>query len=121
MPSLTDPGIIIQNAGDGDQGTYYYSSKFKSYIWIGRQMFDFGANFYMSTAPAPEGPWVPMYKIFSGKNGDGIVGAYSLQAHPALLPSTNAAENGIYLSYTQPWQATTCNSYTQPLLYLEFQ
>lgn len=78
------------------------------------------ADFYITTSPAPEGPWRAPVKIWSGPNGDGFVGAYSLQAHPALLPSLTASEKGIYVSYTQQWNPSTLATYVTPLAYLEF-
>ncbi|KAK4498404.1 hypothetical protein PRZ48_011062 [Zasmidium cellare] len=118
LPSINDTTAVIPNAGAGGQGTFYYSNYYKSYIWIGQAALEPVANFYISTAPAPEGPWVLPYKLFQGTNGDGFVGAYSLQANPALLPSTDASENGIYLTWTQPWST---GPYVTPLVYLAFQ
>lgn len=118
MPPITDRTAIIPNCGASWQGTYYYSSYYKLYFWIG-QKYDIGAvaNFWITTASAPEGPWVTPYLLWQGQNGDGFVGAYTLQAHPGLLPSTNAAENAIYLTYTQVWSS---GPYITPLVYLEF-
>lgn len=118
VPSINDTSAIIPNAGAGGQGTFYYSNYYTSYIWIGQAALEPVANFYISTAPAPEGPWIPPYRFFQGVNGNGFVGAYSLQANPALLPSTDASENAIYLTYTQPWSTGT---YVTPLVYLQFQ
>ncbi|KXT03640.1 hypothetical protein AC579_1586 [Pseudocercospora musae] len=122
MPaSLSDPTIVLPGAGDGWQGTYYWSSYYNSMIWIGQRAQRPVAWFYISTAPAPEGPWTDMSLLWKGQDGDGFVGAYSLQAHPALLPSNNAAENAIYLSYTQVWNPATYPAFTMPLVYLQFQ
>lgn len=117
VPGINDATVVIPNCGAGGQGTFYYSSYYKSYIWIGQAGFPV-ANFYISTAPAPEGPWVQPYLLYKGENGDAFVGAYSLQANPALLPSTDASENAIYLTYTQPHKT---GPYVTPLIYLQFQ
>ncbi|KAI5370422.1 hypothetical protein Slin14017_G013010 [Septoria linicola] len=122
MPKITDLSAIIPNAGAGWQGTYYYSSAWKSYVWIGQKYNEPVAWFYISTAPAPEGPWVEPYKFWEGANGNGFVGAYTLQAHPGLLPSTDASENAIYLTWTQPWGSEAAAlPYITPLAYIEFQ
>ncbi|KAF2174063.1 hypothetical protein M409DRAFT_16337 [Zasmidium cellare ATCC 36951] len=118
LPSINDTTAVIPNAGAGGQGTFYYSNYYKSYIWLGQAALEPVANFYISTAPAPEGPWILPYKLWQGQNGNGFVGAYSLQANPALLPSTDASENAIYLTYTQPW---TTGPYVTPLVYLTLQ
>lgn len=117
MPSINSTDCGLPNAGAGGQGTFYYSTYYASYVWIGQAELEPVANFYISTAPAPEGPWVKPYLLWQGQNGDAFVGAYTLQAHPSLLPSNNAAENGIYLSYTKP-MAT--GPYTTPLVYVQF-
>lgn len=118
---------VIANAGLGGQGTFYYSSYFSRFIWIGQSVgLDGGsATFYITASPAPEGPWAEPQKLFVGQDGDhDIVGGYSLQAHPALLPSGPqvASEKGIYLSWTQQWRESTVGAgYTTPLVYLEFE
>lgn len=117
VPSLNSTDCGLPNAGAGGQGTFYYSTYYSSYIWIGQAELEPVANFYISTAPAPEGPWVKPYLLYQGQNGDAFVGAYTLQAHPSLLPSNNAAENGIYLSYTKPMAS---GPYTTPLIYVQF-
>jgi hypothetical protein len=122
MPSLNTPEAIIPNAGTGWQGTFYYSTAFQSYIWIGQALGQPVADFYITTAPAPEGPWIEPYLLWQGENGDGFVGAYSLQAHTSLLPSGNLAEErGIWVTYTQNWNPETLANYVTPLVWLEFQ
>ncbi|KAM3415310.1 hypothetical protein BST61_g8839 [Cercospora zeina] len=118
MPKKSDRSAIIPNCGAGWQGTYYYSSYYKSFIWIGQKYHEPVALFYISTAPAPEGPWVEPYLLWKGQDGTGFVGAYTLQANPALLPSTDASENAIYLTWTQPYKD---GPYLTPLAYIEFQ
>lgn len=118
---------IIPNAGYGGQGTFYYSSYFSRFIWIGQSsgLDGTSAHFYITTAPAPEGPWEAPTMLFAGENGDdAIAAAYTLQAHPALLPSGPevASENGIYVTWTQQWQEGTVSSrYVTPLVWLEFE
>lgn len=121
VPKITDKSNVIPNAGTGWQGTFYYSSAFGAYVWIGQQFMSPVADFWITTAPSPQGPWATPYKIWSGTNGDGFVGAYSLQAHPAMLPSLTATERGIYVSWTQQWSEATLSTYVTPLAYLEFQ
>ncbi|ORY59112.1 uncharacterized protein BCR38DRAFT_412828 [Pseudomassariella vexata] len=100
-PSFAETSAAIPNAGSGQQGTYYFSSYFSSYVWIGMQGGD-NADFYITTAPEPWGPWEPVELLWRapvGTNKFGLV-AYSTQAHPDM------SENGgdgrdIYLSYTR--------------------
>lgn len=117
---------ILPNAGAGGQGTFYYSSYLNSYVWIGQSTGLVGASatFFMTTAPSPAGPWVEPYLLWEGENGDNDAApAYSLQAHPGLLPSGAevASERGIYVSWTQQWMERTCASvYVTPLVWVEF-
>ena len=121
MPGINDTSAIITNAGAGGQGTFYYSTYYSSYIWIGQAAISVSADFYITTAPAPEGPWITPYLLYSGANGDSGLGGYSLQANPALLPSGDASENAIYLTWTQDFQTSTYGAYVTPLVYLTFQ
>lgn len=118
VPNFNDTTILLPNCTKGGQGTFYYSTAWSSYVWIGQSSSDPNANFWMSTSPAPEGPWAPAWQIYSGPNGNYIVGGYTLQAHPALLPSGNAAEKEIYLTWTQPWAN---QPYVTPLVHVQFQ
>jgi len=119
-PAMHDAGIAIANAGAGGQGTFYWSAYFNAYVWIGGTEFP-GADFFITTAPSPEGPWTATKKIYSGESGNyNGIGAYSCVAHPALLPSDDASENGIYLTWTQQWNTTTYGAYTTPLVYVTF-
>lgn len=117
---INDTTVTIPNAGAGGQGTFYYSSYYNLYIWIGQSVFSVVADFWMCTAPTPEGPWTAPVLIFQGANGDDtFISSYSLQAHTSLLPSGNAAsENGIYLTWTQQ---NTNTPYVTPLVYVQFQ
>ena len=117
MPGINDSASIISNAGDGGQGTFYYSNYFSSYVWIGQAAHSALADFYITTAPAPEGPWIKPYLIYKGTNGDSsIAGGYSLQAHPGLLKSSD--QNGIYLTWTEQFENTTYGAYVTPLVYV---
>ncbi|KAF2722118.1 hypothetical protein K431DRAFT_284318 [Polychaeton citri CBS 116435] len=119
QPAITDSDAIISNAGAGGQGTFYYSEHFQSYIWIGQGNYNH-ANFLITTAPAPEGPWIEPYDLYQGANGDnGIAGGYTLTANPALLK--DPSENAIYLSWTQQFDGNTYGAYVTPLVYLQFQ
>ncbi|WPH02006.1 Hypothetical protein R9X50_00486000 [Acrodontium crateriforme] len=120
MPSINSTSAVIKNGGAGGQGTFYYSDHFNSYVWIGAPYISVTSGFYLTTAPAPEGPWVQPYKIYQGTDGDypGI-GAYTLQAHPGLLKSSS--QDGIYISWTQQWDSKTYGAYTTPLVYVQWQ
>ncbi|KAK4496975.1 hypothetical protein PRZ48_011424 [Zasmidium cellare] len=121
-PSINSTTAPLPNAGAGGQGTFYYSAAFQSYIWIGQQAISASADFYMSTAPAPEGPWIEPYLIFQGRNGDNAIGGYSLQAHPALLASEDKSERGIWVSWTQQFEKGTMGAvYNTPLVWVEFE
>ncbi|KXT12030.1 hypothetical protein AC579_4647 [Pseudocercospora musae] len=114
-PTFNSTSHTLPNAGAGGQGTFYHSSYFNSYVWIGKRTGIVGSSaaFFISTAPAPEGPWVQPYQVWEGQNGDNDQApSYSLQAHPSLLPSGPdvAREKGIYLSWTQKWKEQTCRS-----------
>lgn len=120
MPGINDTSAIISNAGAGGQGSYYYSDHLSTYVWIGQSGASVFAQFFLTTAPAPEGPWIAPYEIYKGADGDypGI-GSYSLQAHYDML--SPATENGIYITWTQQWDASTYGGYVTPLVYLAFQ
>jgi len=95
-PTLGSAGTGI-SLGAGGQGTFYYSSVWQCWVWIGGNKYP-GADFYISTAPHPKGPWTDAVNFYTGKDGSKGLGAYSLQAHPAL---GNPGGNGIYISYTK--------------------
>lgn len=122
MPATSDPSVVIPYAGAGGQGTFYHSAFFDAYVWIGQPILSVSADFYITTAPAPEGAWEAPFQIFAGQNGDGeVAGGYSLQANPALLPSRDASESGMYLTWTQQWKAQTYGGvYVTPLVWVEF-
>jgi hypothetical protein len=57
QPSITDATLAVSNAGTGQQGTFYYSSYFQSFVWIGSPSIGDNRVFQISTAPNPKGPW----------------------------------------------------------------
>lgn len=119
-PGINDTDAIISNAGAGGQGTFYYSDYFSSYVWIGQAANSASADFYITTAPSPEGPWIEPYQIYKGANGDNaIAGGYSLQAHPSLLKTPD--QNGIYITWTQQFDPDTYGAYITPLVYLTWK
>ncbi|KAK4500012.1 hypothetical protein PRZ48_008198 [Zasmidium cellare] len=99
-PSITSTSARIANAGTMGQGTFYYSSFFSSYLWIGADSINLGSGFYVATAPAPEGPWTSPTLFYNGTNGNAGLGAYSQQAHPGLT-SSNGGGNDIYLTFSK--------------------
>lgn len=118
QPALGDTAATIGNASAGGQGTYYYSNPWQSYVWIGQATDSVSADFYITTASAPEGPWIEPFKFYSGVNGNYSLGAYTLQANPDLSP---ADSNEIYLTYTKT-DAVGDNValYTTPLILVEW-
>jgi hypothetical protein len=118
-PSIGQDGIAIANASGGGQGTYYYSQPWRSYVWIGGPPTP-GADFYITTAPKPEGPWIEPFQLYTGVNGDYFLGAYSLQANPSL--TNNPMNNSIFLTYTKnDLDQQNVNVYTTPLVYVEWE
>jgi hypothetical protein len=74
---------------------------------------------YVSTAPAPEGPWIEPYIIHTFPNGNYTLGAYSFQAHPALLDDTST--NQMYITYNKNIAlGNNFAVYTSPLYLVEF-
>ncbi|KAH8689169.1 hypothetical protein BGW36DRAFT_466710 [Talaromyces proteolyticus] len=111
-PGVNDTGVDISNAGAGGQGTFYYSTIWDLFVWIGQAGESIAADFYITTAPAAEGPWAEPVKFYSGES-NGM--AYSLQANPGLVSDPN--ENAIYLSYT----VSTDVGYYTPLVYVQWE
>ncbi|KAH8928337.1 hypothetical protein BT69DRAFT_1277159 [Atractiella rhizophila] len=88
--------IAVANAGTGGQGTFFFSNYFNAYTWIGGSQFP-GASMYISTAPAPEGPWTTPSNFLNPKGGVGPFGAYSIQAHPDLSSTDGKT---VFVSFT---------------------
>ncbi|KAJ7500666.1 hypothetical protein B0H11DRAFT_2155548 [Mycena galericulata] len=95
-PALNDSTIALPNTS-AKQGTTYYSPKWESYVWIGGDAFP-DANFYISTAPEPEGPWSAPLEFYTGSVGTGALPAYSALAHPAMTDGTG---DYVYLTWTK--------------------
>lgn len=119
-PSKDDATANIVSASAGGQGTYYYSEPWQSYVWIGQAALSISADFFITTAPDPTGPWEHATRFYSGVNGNATFGGYSLQAHPQMVPSGN---NEIYLSYTKTDRiaASSFDIYTTPLILVEWE
>lgn len=116
VPSVNDTSANISNGSAGGQGTYYYSSLWDSYVWIGASG-GVGADFMVTTAPNPEGPWEEPTLLYSGASGNGSLGAYSTQANPAL---NEPGKNEIYLTYTKQNEVDGVAKYETPLIQVEF-
>lgn len=112
IPGVNDTGVGLTNAGAGGQGTFYYSSVWNLYVWIGQAGISIAPDFFITTAPAPEGPWATPVNFYSA---DYINWSYTLQAHPALL--ANSSENAIYLSYV----VSDSGYYWTPLIYVQWE
>ncbi|KFH41056.1 hypothetical protein ACRE_082420 [Hapsidospora chrysogenum ATCC 11550] len=119
-PSKDDERAKIPNASAGGQGTYYYSNIWKSYVWIGQAAMSVSAEFYITTAPNPWGPWAEPKMFYSGENGSADLSAYTLQAHPHTVPR---GKNQIYLSYTKVDHkvGTDFDVYSTPLILVEWE
>ncbi|KAI6644979.1 hypothetical protein MCOR14_000689 [Pyricularia oryzae] len=75
----------IPNASAGGQGTYFWSDRWRRYVWVGQAGFNVAPDFYITTAPAPEGPWDKPVLFYKGVGGNYSLSAYSLQAHPGVV------------------------------------
>lgn len=119
MPAIGQDGINITNSNAGGQGTYYYSDKWQSYVWVGGPPTP-GSDMYITTAPDPTGPWITPQHFFTGVNGDYFLSAYSVQAHPQLAASSR--DNDLYVTYTKnDLDADGVNVYTSPLVYIQWE
>lgn len=139
-PSLTESSAYIPNlSGPTRQGTVYWSPPFQSFIYIGSDgkqtvnashTCDLPTNgqsglgcleFFISTAPKPEGPWEEPSYFYSVPKGNGTLGAYSVQAHPEYVPNPQTNKS-MYITYTQRWsEGTYDGGNVHPLIYLEFE
>jgi hypothetical protein len=112
IPGVNDTDIGLTNAGAGAQGTFYYSTVWDLYVWIGQASLSIAPDFYITTAAAPEGPWAEPSNFYSAEY---VAESYTLQAHPGLL--ANESENAIYLSYT----VNSAEGYYTPLIYVQWE
>lgn len=119
VPSFGDDGVDLENASAGGQGTYYYSDPWESYVWIGQETVSVSADFFITTAPEPQGPWIEPINFHSAETGNDTLGAYTLQANPAL---TAPGANEIYLTYTKTDKVSDDVAlYTMPLIHVEWE
>ncbi|KAJ7240782.1 hypothetical protein C8J57DRAFT_1527443 [Mycena rebaudengoi] len=112
IPDSNNAGVVLPNTSSV-QGTIYWSPKWQSYVWIGGDGFP-SANFFISTAPNPEGPWTAAKLFYSGSVGTGPLPAYSTVAHPSLTDGTG---NYIFIS----WTKVNDDVYDQPLVRVDWQ
>jgi hypothetical protein len=109
----TVQAAFLNHPGAGGQGTYFYSEYLGCFVWIGQDWQSIVPDFYISTAPAPEGPWIEPYLLVSLPDGSAGFGGYTLQAHPGLVGDSKM--NLMYVSYTK-----VDKHYSTPLYQLEF-
>ncbi|KAJ7240803.1 hypothetical protein C8J57DRAFT_1438884 [Mycena rebaudengoi] len=114
IPASNNAGIVLPNTSSV-QGTIYFSPKWQSFVWTGGDGFP-NANFFISTAPNPEGPWTVAKLFYSGAVGTGALPAYST---PSLTDGTG---NYIFISWTRiiP-NAQKQDVYDQPLVRVDWQ
>lgn len=117
--NVNDTSAYLEHPGAGGQGTYYYSQYHQCFVWLGQAAGSVQPDLYVSTAPAPEGPWIEPYIIHTFPNGNYTLGAYSFQAHPALLDDTST--NQMYITYNKNIAlGNNFAVYTSPLYLVEF-
>ncbi|KAI8624585.1 hypothetical protein F5Y19DRAFT_467688 [Xylariaceae sp. FL1651] len=117
LPGINTANINIPNVSAGGQGTYYFSTYWNKWVWIGQAGISVSADFFITTADSITGPWETATNFYSGQNGNYFLGAYSLQAHPGLNPS-GTTTNEIYISYTKNDVVSNTNVYTTPLIHI---
>jgi len=115
MPKPDSQGIEVPNATAKGQGTYFFNKHWNCFVWIGGPIFP-GADVHICTAPRAEGPWTEPQCIWKGPVGNHALGAYSIQALPALV-SPNSPKNEMYVSYTLHNE----EGYETPLVHMEFE
>ena len=108
--SLDDSSSNLVNSNAGGQGTYYFSEKWNSWVWIGQGAFP-SADFFITTAPDVTGPWQQPTVFYSGANGNSNIPSYTLQAHPGM---SDPAGSDIYISYTM----ANTDLYHTPLIHV---
>ncbi|TRX90441.1 hypothetical protein FHL15_008610 [Xylaria flabelliformis] len=116
-PRIGDANIQISNGSAGGQGTYYFSTYWNKWVWIGQASISVSADFFITTADSITGPWATPVKFYSGQSGSYFLGAYSLQAHPGLGKS-GTSTNDIYISYTKNDNFQNTQKYSTPLIHI---
>ncbi|KAI0871592.1 hypothetical protein GGS24DRAFT_470777 [Hypoxylon argillaceum] len=119
MPLINAANISIPNVSAGGQGTYYFSTYWNKWVWIGQAGISVSADFFITTADSITGPWESPVNFYSGQTGSYYLGAYSLQAHPGLNPD-GTATNEIYISYTKNDAFEGTSLYSTPLIHIQW-
>ncbi|KAM3509649.1 hypothetical protein MY11210_006249 [Beauveria gryllotalpidicola] len=105
----------LANSSAGGQGTYFYSPFQKKWVWIGQGGLSIAADFYITTADIPEGPWDAPQSFYRGRDGSAPLFAYTLQAHPGIHLAGYYDGNDVFISY-----AKNDDVYTTPLIRVFF-
>lgn len=100
-PNIDNAGVEVANSSAGGQGTYFYSPYWKKWVWIGQSNWSISADFFITTADIPEGPWDTPQSFYRGKDGSAPLSAYTLQAHPGMHLAGYHNSNDIFISYTK--------------------
>ncbi|KAJ8133407.1 hypothetical protein O1611_g210 [Lasiodiplodia mahajangana] len=119
MPAINAANIGITNVSAGGQGTYYFSTYWNKWVWIGQAGISVSADFFITTADSITGPWESPVNFYSGQSGSYFLGAYSLQAHPGLS-SEGTAANEIYITYTKNDAFEGTSLYSTPLIHIQW-
>ncbi|KAI0485834.1 hypothetical protein F4859DRAFT_512027 [Xylaria cf. heliscus] len=119
MPHINDANINIPNVSAGGQGTYYFSTYWNKWVWIGQANLSVAAEFFITTADSITGPWQTPVKFYTGQTGSYYLGAYSLQAHPGLNRA-GTTTNDIYITYTKNDAFQNTSKYTTPLIHIQW-
>ncbi|KAI1428431.1 hypothetical protein F5Y12DRAFT_731726 [Xylaria sp. FL1777] len=114
LPGINTANISIPNVSAGGQGTYYFSTYWNKWVWIGQAGISVSADFFITTADSITGPWASPVNFYSGQIGSSALGAYTLQAHPGLNPD-GTSTNEIYISYTK-----NDALYSTPLIHIKW-
>jgi hypothetical protein len=117
--NVNDTSAYLDHPGAGGQGTYFYSEYYGCFVWLGQTAGSIESDLYVSTAPAPEGPWIDPYIIHTFPDGNYTLGAYSFQAHPGLLDNTSTDQ--MYITYNKNIAlGDNFAVYTSPLYLVNF-
>ncbi|KAI0456039.1 hypothetical protein F5B21DRAFT_523035 [Xylaria acuta] len=119
MPRINDANIEIPNGSAGGQGTYYFSTNWNKWVWIGQAAVSVSADFFITTADSITGPWESPVNFYSGQTGTYYLGAYSHQAHPGLN-AAGTSTNEIYISYTKNDVFGSSTLYSTPLIHIQW-